>query len=104
MFLEAEVYPMLLWGFWSVMATQVIFLLCLWISRRFDVRSFVYFLIYLVLFCLAGENLLTSINTYSNGTSMAAEEASFHMGFAGIAWAVSVLFLLLGINRLVRKK
>jgi len=104
MFLEAEVYPMLYLGFWSVMATQFVFLLGLWISRRFDVRSFIYLLIYLVLFGLAGENLLTSINTYHHETSMASEEASFHMGYAGIAWTISVLFLLLGIYRLVRRK
>ncbi|MCC3356025.1 hypothetical protein [Bacillus sp. REN16] len=103
MFLEAEVYPMLYWGFWSVMATQFIFLLGVWISKRFDFRSFTYLLIYIVLFGLAGENLLTSINTYGHETSMASEEASFHMGVAGVTWAVSVLFLLLGIYRLTKK-
>ncbi|MEH7383584.1 hypothetical protein V7138_24205 [Bacillus sp. JJ1533] len=104
MFLEAEVYTMLFWGFWSVTFTQFIFLLGFWISRKFDVRSFIYLLIYQVLFCLAGYNLLKAINTNSPETSMASEEASFYIGFAGIAWAISILFLLLGIYRLVRKR
>ncbi|WP_449536476.1 hypothetical protein [Ferdinandcohnia sp. Marseille-Q9671] len=103
MFLEAEVYPILHWGFWGVLSTQFIFVITLWYVRRFDVRSFVYLLIYLILFGVAGNNLLTSLSIHGNETSMASEEASVHMAIAGFVWVISVFFLLSAIFRLVRK-
>ncbi|GIP34947.1 hypothetical protein J2TS4_41570 [Paenibacillus sp. J2TS4] len=96
MLLKEEVYKMLNWGFGSVMATQFIFVIGLWLNHKFDARSFVYIIIYLALFTFAGYSLLMAINTTGS------EEASFNLTIAGILWVLSVLFLLLSIFRLVR--
>ncbi|TCJ01976.1 hypothetical protein [Cytobacillus praedii] len=95
---------MLNWGFGIVMAIQFIFLVVLWTNRKFDVRSFVYLLIYLVLFAFAGYHLLISMNTFEYPTGMGSEKASFNIAIAGILWTLSILFLLLSIFRLVRTR
>ncbi|KOP82436.1 hypothetical protein ACFFHH_21555 [Cytobacillus solani] len=104
MFLEEEIYGMLNWGFGIVMATQLIFFVVLWMNRKFDILSFVYLKIYLVLFTFAGYNLLISINTFEYPTGMGSEKASFNIAIAGILWTFSILFLLLSIFRLVRTR
>lgn len=104
MFLEQEVYELLSWGFSSVMVTQFIFVVGLWMSRKFDIRSFVYLISYLILFSFGGYNLLVSINTMEHHTSMDSENASINVGLAGLFWAFSILFLLLAIYRLVKAK
>jgi hypothetical protein len=102
MFLE-EIYGMLSWGFGFVMIIQFIFIVCLWIYRKFDKVSFVYILVHIILFSFAGYNLLRAINTFEYNTGMGSEEASLSIAIAGLCWAISVLFLLISLSRLVSK-
>ncbi len=95
---------MLIWGFGSVMATQFSFLIGLWLNRKFNLRAFIYLVTYLVLFGFAGYSLFKAIDASKYHPSMISENASFYMGQGGILWAFSVLFLLLGIQRLVKAK
>lgn len=102
MFLEEEVYGMLNWGFGFVIGLQLLLFIGLWFRYRFDRKSFLYLITYLILLSFAGYNLLKSINTFELQTGNGSEEASFHIATAGILWIISVLFLCVSIFRLVK--
>ncbi|WP_010095299.1 hypothetical protein [Ornithinibacillus scapharcae] len=104
MFLEEEVYEMLNWGFGFGIGLQLILFIGIWIRYKYDTRSFINFIVYILLFSVAGYNLLLSINTIEAQTGFGSEEASFNMGVAGVFWILSALFLLMGVNRLVKSK
>ncbi|MFD1739426.1 hypothetical protein ACFSCX_23375 [Bacillus salitolerans] len=101
MFLEEEVYGMLHWGFLIVMFIQLLYIISLWKTKQPDRVAFIYLIVYLSLFSLAGVNLLQAINTFEHQNPMGSETASLNMGYAGILWSLSVLFLLRGISRLI---
>lgn len=103
MFLEQEVYPLLKWGFLSVVATQLIFVIGLWINQKFDKLSFLYILTHISLLAASGFYLYKAMTTFEVQASMRSEEASISMVMAGLLWALSVLFLILAILRLVRE-
>lgn len=104
MFLEEEVYGMLSWGFGIVMLIQLLFIIHLWMTHKFDTSSFVYILVHITLFSFAGYHLLVAINTFEYETGMGSEEASLSIAIAGILWAASSIFLLKGVSRLVKVK
>lgn len=104
MFLEEEVYGMLYWGFGIVMFAQFLFMMYLLKVRRVDCRTFFYLIINIVLFTLAGYNLLGAIHTFEYQTGMGSEKASVSMAFAGLCWATSVWFLLGAKFRLSNSK
>lgn len=100
MFLEEEVYGMLNSGFCIVMLVQFVFVAFLWKFKGLNSRSFVYFCVHIILFSLAGYNLLIAINTFENSAGMGSEEASLRMAVAGLLWLSSVTFLLMSLYRL----
>ncbi len=104
MYLEAEVYGLLNWGFAIVMAIQLLFLITLKYEHKFCVEAFRWFIGYIVFFCFAGYKLLESINTFEHNNSMGSENASLCMGTSGILWFISVVCLLIGISRLASNK
>lgn len=93
MYFEAEVYGMLNWGFVIVMLIQLLYAMILWISNKFSKIALTYFLVYIILFSIAGYYLLLAINTNEHVTPMASEEASVFIAIAGISWTISVVFL-----------
>lgn len=104
MFLEEEVYELLNWGFGFGIGLQLILFMGIWFRYRYDTRSFINFIIYIILFSVAGYKLLLSINTIEAQIGFGSEEASFNIGVAGVFWILSVLFLLMGVYRLVKSK
>lgn len=103
MFLEEDVYGMLNWGFGIVMSAQILFFIRLSILKRSDKATLICFLMYIILFTLAGLGLLSAMNTFEYTTGMGSEEASLKIAISGILWGGSVLFLLIAISRLVRR-
>ncbi|KJS22218.1 MAG: hypothetical protein VR72_06735 [Clostridiaceae bacterium BRH_c20a] len=104
MYLEAEVYGMLNWGFIIVMAIQLISLIALWYEHKFNKEAFRWFLAYIVFFSFAGYKILEAINTFERNNPMGSENASLSIGTSGVLWVISVVCLLLGISRLVSNK
>jgi hypothetical protein len=104
MYLEAEAYGMLNWGFAIVMGIQLIWVISLKLEHKFNNEVFGWLLAYLVFFALAGYKLLEAINTFEMKHPMGSENASASIGMSGILWATSVFCLLFGQSRLLSNR
>lgn len=104
MYLEAEVYGLLNWGFATVMGLELISLIVLWLYHRFNKEAFGWFIGHIVFFTFAGYKLIEAINTFEHNNPMGSENASLSIGTAGVLWTINVACLLIGINRLVSSK
>ena len=98
---EAEVPLFLLVGFTVVAILSFIALLVLFIrSHNLNLLFFVVQVIFLI---LTFKNLFGLITVLGN-LPMLTEECSLRVGLAGVCWACSMLFMFIGIFRIVRKK
>jgi hypothetical protein len=104
MYLEAEVYGMLNWGFAIVMGIELISFIVLWHKHKFSKEAFCWFIGHIAFFSFAGYKLLEAINTFEHNDSMGSEKASLSIGISGVLWAISVACLLIGIARLISSK
>jgi RsiW-degrading membrane proteinase PrsW (M82 family) len=101
MYLEAEVYEMLNWGFAIVMGIELVVLIVLWFHYKFSRKAFSWFIGHMVFFAFAGYKLLEAINTFEHQHPMGSENASLSIGISGVLWAISVACLLIGLSRLL---
>jgi hypothetical protein len=76
MYLEAEVYGMLNWGFAIVMGIELISFIALWLKYKFSKEAFGWFIGHVVFFSFAGYKLLEAINTFEHHDFMGSENAS----------------------------
>lgn len=104
MYLEAEVYGLLNWGFIIVMGIQLISLISLWYKDKFNKEAFGWLISYIIFFSLAGYKLLEAINTFEHNNPMGSENASLSIGTSGVLWVISVACLLIGLSRLLGNK
>ncbi|WP_163152612.1 hypothetical protein [Anoxybacillus sp. MB8] len=104
MYLEAEVYGMVNWGFAIVMGIELISFIVLWLKHKFSKEAFCWFIGHIIFFSFAGYKLLEAINTFEHNDFMGSEKASLSIGISGILWAISVVCLLIGIARLISSK
>lgn len=104
MYLEAEVYGMLNWGFAIVMMVEVIAIVSLWFEHKFDKEAFGWFIAHIIFIGLAGYKLLEAINTFEHKNPMGSEDASLSIGISGVLWAISVACFLIGLSRLLSNK
>lgn len=100
MYLEAEVYGLLNWGFAIVMGVQLLSFIILGFKQKFSKQAFSWFMGYIIFFSFAGYKLLEAMNTYELNSTMGSENASLSIGFSGVLWVASVVCLLVGISRL----
>lgn len=96
--MEQETMGMLIGGFSVIIGIAFIVVLVLMLSKkRQPFRSANAFVIgFLVLFTWAISHALKAIS-FDINHPMASEEISLSLGFAGALWAISMLFLLVGI-------
>lgn len=89
---------LLIGGFSSIMGITFIVVLLLLFSknRRLYRPAYVIILVYLVFFSLAVIPALSAMS-FDINHPMASEEISSRLGIAGILWAISMLFLILGL-------
>lgn len=104
MYLEAEVYGMLNWGFIIVMLIELFSIIGLWAEHKFSKEAFSWFVGHIIFFAFAGYKLLEAINTTEHNNSMGSENASLSIGFSGVLWAISVACLIIGLSRLLSHK
>ncbi|WP_104373652.1 hypothetical protein [Desulfocucumis palustris] len=104
MYLEAEVYGLLNWGFATVMGLELISLIFIWLHNRFSKETFGWFIGHTVFFAFAGYKLIEAINTFEHNNPMGSENASLSIGTSGVLWTISVTCLLIGLNRLISSK
>lgn len=99
--MEQETMGMLVVGFSIVMGIAFIVVLRLLFSKKLKPFRAAYALVlgFFVFFCLAVSQALKAI-AFDINHPMASEEISLLIGFAGVLWAVSMLFLLLGLIKL----
>jgi hypothetical protein len=101
MYLEAEVYGMLNWGFAIVIGIEHVVLIVLWFHYKFSRKAFSWFIGHVVFFALAGYKLLEAINTFEHQHLMGSENASLSIGVSGVLWTISVACLLIGLSCLL---
>lgn len=101
MYLEREVYSLLVWGFSIIMLAAVIVLISLYMKARNK-----------GLLWLGGQLIFTSAAFYyfykairylpNQGNDMYSEIQSLTIAAAGIFWAFSMVCMLIGICKLIR--
>ena len=103
MYLEQEVYGFLIFAFICIALLAAIVLAVLyWKSRN---KHILWFGGQLLFLCLAFYFFFQAVsNLPVPGFSMYTEEQSFAIGRAGVCWAVSMVFMLFGIYKLLRKR
>lgn len=96
--MEQETMGLLIAGFSSIMGVAFIIVLRLLFSKNRKLYRPAYgmVLVYLVFFSLAVIQVLNAIKLDINHP-MASEEISLKLGIAGVLWAISMLFLMLGL-------
>jgi len=103
-YLEAEVYGILNWGFAAVMGIELISLIVIWLHHKFSKEAFGWFIGHIFFFAFAGYKLIEAINTLERNNPMGSENASLSIGTSGVLWTISVACLLIGLKRLVSSK
>ena len=96
--MEQETMGMLIGGFSIIMGIAFIVVLILMFSKKrqsFRV-AYAYVIGYFSLFTWATSHILNAISFVLNHP-MASEEISLSLGITGVLWAISMLFLLVGI-------
>lgn len=103
---EAETFSMLAFGFYTVLGLAALVVLYGWSRRR---RSgYLWVLAHLVT-CAAAVAIALSLEsagaaaTRADQGAMLSENSSLRIGLAGVVWAASMGFLLVGVGRLGRK-
>lgn len=104
MYLEAEVYGLLNWGFIIVMLLELLSIIGLWLKHKFSKEAFSWFVGHIIIFAFAGYKLLEAINITEHNNFMGSENASLSIGFSGVLWAISIVCLIIGISRLLSFK
>lgn len=100
--LEAEVPMFLLVGF-SIVALSALLVLIVLFARSRN-RNILFFVGHLAFVSLTFWNLYQTLFLHKTvNPVMLSEECSLLMGLAGVYWAVSMVFLLIGIYRLLKK-
>jgi hypothetical protein len=96
--MEQEMMGLLIGGFSIVMGITFIFVLLLLLSKKRKSYRVAYGLVmcHLILFSLAVYQALRAIN-FDVDHPMASEEISLRLGITGGLWAISMLFLILGL-------
>ncbi|WP_051529940.1 hypothetical protein [Anoxybacteroides tepidamans] len=96
--MEQETLGMLIGGFSLVMGISFIIVFRLFLSRARKPLRIVYgfILAYFIFFSSAVVKTLEAI-MFDVNHLMASEEISWRLGTAGVLWAISMVFLLLGI-------
>jgi hypothetical protein len=89
---------LLIGGFSIVMGITFIFVLLLLISKKRKSYRVAYGLVmcHLILFSVAVYQALRAIN-FDVDHPMASEEISLRLGITGVLWAISMIFLILGL-------
>lgn len=94
--LEEEVLGLLIGAFSVVMGIAIIALLLLWLQKKNNSLAYIWTLLHLLFFSVAIYFLIKAIS-FDYEHVMASEENSFHIGIAGIIWAISMVCLLIAI-------
>jgi hypothetical protein len=96
--MEQETMGMLNGGFSVIMGIAFIVVLVLMLSKKRQPLSVAnaFVIGFLVFFTCAISHALKAIS-FDINHPMASEEISLSLGFAGVLWAISMLFLLVGI-------
>ncbi|MFJ7827060.1 hypothetical protein [Psychrobacillus sp. NPDC096623] len=100
--LEQEVKGMLIVGFIIVMIIAIIFTLFLAIKNKHSITGFAWILLYFIFFTVAVYFCYNAIS-FDYNHPMASEEISLQIGFAGVAWSISMFCLVMGIFIFSRK-
>jgi hypothetical protein len=98
--MEQETMGMLIGGFSTIMGISFIVVLLLLFSKKGKSYRMAYGLVigYLVFFSWAVSQALKAISLDVNHP-MATEEISLKLGIAGVLWAISMVFLVLGLMK-----
>lgn len=94
--LEQEVLGLLIGGYATVMGGAMLFTLFLWIKKKDQGLGYGFTLLHMLLFSVALYFVIQAMS-FDYHHPMASEEISLQIGLAGIVWAVSMLFLVIGI-------
>lgn len=103
MYLEQEVYGILLWAFITVVILSAGALIYFYLKTRR--RSLVWFGGQLVFLSLSFRYLYRALTYLPNqANAMVSEDQSLRLGLAGLCWAISMLLMLAGINGVSKPK
>lgn len=96
--MEQETMGLLIGGFSIVMGITFIVVLLLLFSKKLKSFRTAYGLVigHLVIFCWAVSQALNAIS-FDVNHPMASEEISLRLGITGVLWAISMVFLVLGL-------
>ncbi|SDM74179.1 hypothetical protein SAMN05518871_102132 [Psychrobacillus sp. OK028] len=100
--LEQEVKGILIVGFLIVMIIAIIFTLFFAIKNKQSITGYAWIFLYFIFFTVAilfGYNAIS----FDYNHPMASEEISLQIGFAGVAWSISMFCLVMGIYIFSRK-
>lgn len=99
--MEQETLSLLIAGFWVVVGLMVLATLFLWMRSKTNNLAYASVLAHFLLLSVALYFLLKAI-TFNMDHPMASEEISLRFGVSGVLWAVSMLFLLIGLIKFSR--
>jgi uncharacterized membrane protein len=99
--LEQEVISLLISGFSIVMGVAFLVVLLVWIRDKRAAYAWV--VLHFVIFSAAIYFFLQAIS-FDYIHPMASEEISLRIAMSGIAWALSMVFLIIGILSFSKKK
>ena len=101
--MEAETIPMLIGAFIIVMLIALFTILRLWLKSKNN--AYIWLVAHFVVFSFAVVIWIKIItgSTLLPSTSLSSENTSLYIGQAGIIWAISILFLLVGISALSKR-
>lgn len=94
--LEQEVKGMLIVGVAIIMGIAVLITLLLWLKNKNTSTGYALMLLHFGLFSVAAYFFFKGI-TFDYNHPMASEEISLQIGFAGVAWSLSMFCLIMGI-------
>jgi hypothetical protein len=96
--MEQETMGLLIGGLSSIIGfTFIVVILVLFSKKRKPFRLAYTFIIgFLLFFSLAASQGIKAF-TFDVSHPMASEEISFRLGISGVLWAISMLFLILGL-------
>jgi len=101
--MEAETLPMLIWGFFIVVALSLGIIIRLWLGSKN--KAFIWFVAQIVTLCFGFFKFLNLIKKKPEiSETMMSEENSLALGITGILWAVSMFCMLRGVWLLAKSK
>lgn len=103
MYLEQEAYSLLLWSFIAVAVISLVIVVVLYLNSR---NKNAFWLIGQIAFLSVSFYYFYRCVTYlpNQGNSMYTEIQTLTMAKAGISWAISMIFMFIGMYKLIRKK